>query len=82
MAKSRPRHVDPISQNVQLDEAIMAKLPADCKVLSVTPSGQSLWVPTIKLLVSQKDGQTVQYFKKGATGKAGRDTIKGSLEAD
>ncbi|KAL4948322.1 hypothetical protein BDW69DRAFT_189380 [Aspergillus filifer] len=69
LAHRKPRHIDPIGQNVQLDEVIMAKLPADCKVLSVTPSGKSLWVLTVKILVSQRDGQTVEYFKKGATGK-------------
>ncbi|KAL4970380.1 uncharacterized protein BDV14DRAFT_195075 [Aspergillus stella-maris] len=60
----KPRHVGPIGQNVQLDETIMAKLPADYIVLSVTPSGKSLWVPTVKILVSRQDGQTVKYFKK------------------
>ncbi|KAL4799120.1 hypothetical protein BDV19DRAFT_385796 [Aspergillus venezuelensis] len=82
LAQRKPRHIDPIGQNVQLDEAILAKLPADCKVLSVTPSGKSLWVPTVKILVSQPDGQTIEYFKKGATGKAGEDMIKRAFEAD
>ncbi|KAI9375236.1 Fructosamine kinase-domain-containing protein [Aspergillus egyptiacus] len=82
MEMKRPKQIDPIGENVQLDEAIVAKLPPNCKVLSVTPSGQSLWVTTVKIVVQLQDGQTAEVFKKGATGSAGRDMVKGTFEAE
>lgn len=40
------------------------ELPPRCEVLSVTPSGKSLWVGTFKIVVRLEDGMIVAYFKK------------------
>lgn len=40
------------------------ELPPNSKVLSVTPSGKSLWVGTVKIVVKLADGTTAEFFKK------------------
>ncbi|KZL79516.1 hypothetical protein CI238_05842, partial [Colletotrichum incanum] len=82
MEKRTPKQADPIGENVQLDEAVMAKLPLGCKVLSVAPSGQSLWVATVKIVVKLEDGKIAEYFKKGAAGSRGADMMRGTFEAE
>ncbi|KAF4772925.1 hypothetical protein HER10_EVM0007404 [Colletotrichum scovillei] len=82
MEKRKPKQADPLGENVQLDEAVLAKLPTGCKVLSVAPSGQSLWVATVKIVVQQEDGTISEYFKKGAPGAVGVDMMKGTFEAE
>ncbi|KAJ5920758.1 hypothetical protein N7466_009084 [Penicillium verhagenii] len=92
MPKREPEQVDPMGNNVQLDEAVMAimvtdlevipELPPDSLILSVTPAGKSQWVATVKITVQLYGGQIVEYFKKGATGKAGEGMVKGTMEAE
>ncbi|KEY66277.1 hypothetical protein S7711_02742 [Stachybotrys chartarum IBT 7711] len=80
--KSQSKRADPIGENVQLDAAVMSNLPPDCKVLSVMPSGQSLWVATVKIVVELTDGKTAEFFKKGASGERGPAMMKGAFEAE
>ncbi|KAH7324679.1 Fructosamine kinase-domain-containing protein [Stachybotrys elegans] len=82
MASRKPQPTDSIGENVQLDEAVLNEFPPGCKVLSVLPAGQSLWVTTVKILVQLNDGHTEEYFKKGAVGEAGSALIRGSFEAE
>ncbi|KAJ5622909.1 hypothetical protein N7490_011514 [Penicillium lividum] len=82
MPKREPEQVDPVGKNVQLDEALLARLPQDCQVLSVTPAGKSQWVATVKIAVQLQDGRIVEFFKKGATGEAGEGMVKGTFEAE
>ena len=39
-------------------------LPAGIKIVSVTPSGASAWVQTVRIDTKQKDGSLKSYFKK------------------
>ncbi|KAK3899740.1 Fructosamine kinase-domain-containing protein [Staphylotrichum tortipilum] len=74
--------VHPIGENVQLDEGLLAKLPPNCKVLSVTPSGYSVWVKTLRITVQLENGSIASFFKKGAEGPIGAAMMKGTFEAD
>lgn len=47
---------------------MVSELPPNCKVLSVTPSGKSLRVATVRILVQLEDGQTAEFFKKVSYG--------------
>ncbi|KAK8016751.1 hypothetical protein PG993_014940 [Apiospora rasikravindrae] len=88
MEKRRPKQADPIGKNVCLDEAVVEKLPEGCTVLSVTPSGQSLWVGTVKIEVRLLDGSIASFFKKrlilaqGASGDTGERMMNGTFEAE
>lgn len=42
----------------------MIDLPQGCKVTSITPSGTSLWVQTVKIDTQLVNGDTKTYFKK------------------
>ncbi|KAL2024345.1 hypothetical protein VTK56DRAFT_8827 [Thermocarpiscus australiensis] len=82
MEKKAPMETDPLGDDVELDQAVIAELPHGCKVLSVTSSGKSLWVKTVKILVQLEDGRTAEFFKKGATGAVGANMMKGTFEAE
>jgi hypothetical protein len=64
MGVPTPKQADPLGDNVQLDEAVLAKLPPNSKVLSVGSGGPSLWVKTVKIVVQLEDGSTTEFFKK------------------
>ncbi|CAI4213379.1 unnamed protein product [Parascedosporium putredinis] len=50
MEKRKPKQADPIGENVQLDAAVMAKLPKGCKVLSGAsgPVGENMMKGTFE----------------------------------
>ncbi|KAF6808025.1 hypothetical protein CSOJ01_07793 [Colletotrichum sojae] len=60
----------------------MTEFPPDCKVLSVTPSAQSVSGATVKIVVQLKDGTIAEYFKKEASGIAGEDMMRGAFEGE
>ncbi|KAK1772834.1 Fructosamine kinase-domain-containing protein [Phialemonium atrogriseum] len=66
----------------RLDDSVLAHLPSDCQVLSITPSGQSLWAETVRIRVRHSNGRIEELFKKAATGQIGRNMMKGSYEAE
>ncbi|KAK1719402.1 hypothetical protein CaCOL14_006092 [Colletotrichum acutatum] len=66
----------------ELDVAVFAKLPTGCSVLKVAPSGHSLWVATVQIVVQLEDGTIKKYFKKGARGAIGMDMMRGTFEAE
>ncbi|KAL0475006.1 Fructosamine kinase domain-containing protein [Neurospora intermedia] len=82
MEKREPLQAEPIGDNVQLDPVVVAKLPPNSKILSVTPSGKSFCVGTFKIVVELADGTTAQFFKKGARGSVGINMMKGTWEAE
>ncbi|KAK8104727.1 uncharacterized protein PG998_011760 [Apiospora kogelbergensis] len=82
MEKRTPKQADPIGKNIRLDEAVLEKLPKGCTVLSVTPSGQSLWVGTVKIEVRLDNGSIASFFKKGASGSTGARMMNGTFEAE
>ncbi|KAI0131938.1 Fructosamine kinase-domain-containing protein [Xylariales sp. AK1849] len=82
MEKRKPKQADPIGEKVQLDAAVISKLPSGCQILSVFPSGQSLWVGTVKIRVQLRDGTIAEYFKKGASGPIGANMMSGAFEAE
>ncbi|KAK8131984.1 hypothetical protein PG999_000157 [Apiospora kogelbergensis] len=82
MEKRTPKQADPIGKNIRLDEAVLEKLPKGCTVLSVTPSGQSIWVGTVKIEVRLDNGSIASFFKKGASGSTGALMMKGTFEAE
>lgn len=43
---------------------VQTALPPGSEILSVVPSGQSLWVGTVKIEVKLKDGTSRALFKK------------------
>ncbi|KAI0025980.1 Fructosamine/Ketosamine-3-kinase [Xylariomycetidae sp. FL0641] len=76
------REVDPVGENVVLDENLMAALPEGSQVLRVTPSGASAWVKTLKIDVRLIDGTVKSYFKKGAPGNRGFAMMEGTYESE
>ncbi|KAK4186216.1 Fructosamine kinase-domain-containing protein [Podospora australis] len=82
MQRRKPKQADKLGENVELDQAVVDRLPQHSKVLSVTASGTSLWVGTVKIVVELEDGNTVEFFKKGSSGDVGADMMKGSYEAE
>ncbi|KAK7430727.1 hypothetical protein QQZ08_002771 [Neonectria magnoliae] len=80
--ETKPVQADRDSENVQLDKAVISKLPPGCKVLSVSPSGESQWVDTAMIVVQFQDGGKVNFFKKSAGGAAASAMMKGTFEAE
>ncbi|KAH6631001.1 Fructosamine kinase-domain-containing protein [Chaetomium sp. MPI-SDFR-AT-0129] len=76
------KQADPLGDNVQLDEAVVAKLPPNSKVVSVASERLSHWVKTVKIVVELEDGSTTELFKKGASGPTGANMMKGAFEAE
>ncbi|KAK1704980.1 Fructosamine kinase-domain-containing protein [Colletotrichum lupini] len=69
-------------EGCELDDAVFAKLPTGCSVLKVAPSGHSLWVATVQIVVQLEDGTMKEYFKKGARGAIGMEMMRGTFEAE
>ncbi|KAK1675225.1 Fructosamine kinase-domain-containing protein [Colletotrichum godetiae] len=82
MERRFPDQVEHAGEDCELDKAVSAKLPTGCSVLEVSPSGHSLWVATVKIVVQLKDGTINEYFKKGARGAVGMDMMRGTFEAE
>ncbi|VUC26635.1 unnamed protein product [Clonostachys rosea] len=70
--------VDPIGDNVKLDQGIISGV----RIISTSRAGQSLWVETVKIEAMLPDGSTKTYFKKGATGNVGREMVRGCYESE
>jgi len=66
----------------ELDEQVLAALPTDAEILSITPSGASAWVQTVRIECQLKDGTSKNYFKKSAPGEDGRRMMEGSFESE
>ncbi|KAL8912459.1 MAG: hypothetical protein Q9171_002552 [Xanthocarpia ochracea] len=58
------------------------ELPKGAQVLSVSPSGTSVWVQTVRIDTRLTDGNLKTYFKKGATGDRGRAMMHGTFESE
>ncbi|KAL8697638.1 MAG: hypothetical protein Q9224_002210 [Gallowayella concinna] len=56
-----------IGGNFALDEAVIAVLPSDCRVLECNSFGTSAWTRTARILVELSNGSSKQYFLKCAT---------------
>ncbi|KAM7206748.1 Fructosamine kinase domain containing protein [Rhypophila sp. PSN 637] len=74
--------VDPVGDDVELDEGVMEALPAGCRVLNTAKGGESLWVETLRIAVELPDGTEQVFFKKGAPGPVGFNMMKGSFESE
>lgn len=66
----------------ELDENVLAKLPSGTKVLSISPSGASAWVQTVRIETVLPDGRQIVYFMKGAPGDRGREMMHGTFESE
>lgn len=49
---------------ILIPSASTTELPPGSKVTLVVPSGQSLWVGTVKITVQLDNGETAHFFKK------------------
>ncbi|KAH8662410.1 Fructosamine kinase-domain-containing protein [Xylariales sp. PMI_506] len=81
-----PKYGDPLGANVELDEAIIAALPSGCRILSVSQSGTSLWVDTVKISVQLENGDVTDFSKsyrdQGELDAIGANMMKGAFEAE
>ncbi|MCJ1462014.1 hypothetical protein MMC07_000614 [Pseudocyphellaria aurata] len=71
--------------DLELDENLKAsqyRLPHGCKVVSVTPSGESQWVRTLKIQVRLAGGESQAFFTKCAIGERGCEMMRGAFEAE
>ncbi|KAK4222959.1 hypothetical protein QBC38DRAFT_512662 [Podospora fimiseda] len=68
-------------------------LPANCEIISVSPSGASAWVQTVRIECLLEDGTIKNYFRKASTrfqyslfyltsGEDGRRMMEGSFESE
>ncbi|KAL9005295.1 MAG: hypothetical protein Q9188_001921 [Gyalolechia gomerana] len=73
---------DTRTSNVDIDENVLAKLPEGVKVLSISPSGASAWVQTVRIDTQLADGTSKTYFKKGAIGDRGREMMRGTFQSE
>ncbi|KAI0016435.1 Fructosamine kinase-domain-containing protein [Xylariomycetidae sp. FL0641] len=73
---------DAISFETELDEDVAAVLPEGCQVLSVRPSGRSLWVTTSRVEVKLEDGSINVFFMKGSPAPYAYNMMKGAFEAE
>jgi protein-ribulosamine 3-kinase len=82
MAQPTQTHADIFSEEVGLDENVKAEFPLGCKVVSVNPSGKSLWVRTVRIDIQLSDGSLKAYFKKSASGDIGYSMMRGAFAAE
>lgn len=59
-----------MSQDPDLDDNVLAELPTGSSVLSVTPSGASAWVHTVRIDCRLENGK-VSFFRPFAIDTAG-----------
>ncbi|KAI4280194.1 MAG: hypothetical protein L6R38_004637 [Xanthoria sp. 2 TBL-2021] len=59
-----------------------AELPEGARILSIVPSGASVWVQTVRIDVQLNDGNRKTYFKKGAFGARGHEMMRGAFESE
>ncbi|KAK3387322.1 Fructosamine kinase-domain-containing protein [Podospora didyma] len=77
-----------IAAQPELDQAVIAILPPNCKVLSVTPLTDKHrgTIRTAKIVVQPQHGHDVnaiaEYFIKTASGPAGAEMMRSAFEAD
>ncbi|KAF2966274.1 hypothetical protein GQX73_g7307 [Xylaria multiplex] len=73
---------DDLGDDAELDANIIAALPTDSETHSVAPSGESLWVHTVKIEAKKGDYGAGAFFKKSALGDIGYGMLKGNFEAE
>lgn len=66
----------------EIDDNVLAKLPPGSTVVSVTQSGKSLWVETVRIEARHGDGSTRLYFMKFQSGNLGRNMMKGTYHSE
>ncbi|CAF9913063.1 MAG: hypothetical protein ALECFALPRED_008620 [Alectoria fallacina] len=59
-----------------------AELPPGSTVLSVTQSGKSDWVETVRIEARHSDGSTKLYFMKSQSGELGRKMVEGTYHSE
>ncbi|KAL8764375.1 MAG: hypothetical protein Q9184_000080 [Pyrenodesmia sp. 2 TL-2023] len=79
---------DTRASKVEVDENVLAiaddgapELPEGITVLSISPSGASAWVQTVRV-DTELNGKSKTYFKKGALGDRGRQMMRGTFESE
>ncbi|QVM07846.1 hypothetical protein D8B26_002540 [Coccidioides posadasii str. Silveira] len=84
MASARRKcyQADKYGENVEVDDNVKTVLPPGSQILSVEPSGASLWVQTVRIDVQEPDGNIQAYFKKTAADDHGRAMMAGAFEAE
>ncbi|KAL8688735.1 MAG: hypothetical protein Q9218_005423, partial [Villophora microphyllina] len=70
------------TMNADIDANVLTKLPDGVKVLSISPSGASAWVQTVRIDTQLVDGTSKTYFKKGALGDRGRRMMEGTFASE
>ncbi|KAF2649449.1 hypothetical protein K491DRAFT_721643 [Lophiostoma macrostomum CBS 122681] len=64
-----------------VDDNVIAKLPQESKVASISPHGSSFWTQTAQLETKLPDGTCQTYFLKVAEGENGRGMMRGEFES-
>ncbi|KEY73635.1 hypothetical protein S7711_09676 [Stachybotrys chartarum IBT 7711] len=67
--------------NFDVDENVLAKLPAGSRILSAGLFGTSAWTVTARLQAQLPDGTVEQYFLKTAPRNHGRTMMEGEFNA-
>ncbi|KAI0407018.1 Fructosamine kinase-domain-containing protein [Xylaria palmicola] len=65
-----------------LDTNVVAALPSSSGRILVAPSGESLWVETVKLEAINGDDETEVFFKQSVSGETGYGMMKGAFEGE
>ncbi|TGJ85441.1 hypothetical protein E0Z10_g3295 [Xylaria hypoxylon] len=73
---------DDLGDDSALDANIVAALPTGSQTHSVAPSGESIWVHTVKIEARNGDHGTGAFFKKSAPGDTAYSMLKGAFEAE
>ncbi|KAI9780422.1 MAG: hypothetical protein M1839_006696 [Geoglossum umbratile] len=72
---------DSLALEIEADEAMVAQLPEDSKLVSTTGHGASLWTRSARVDTILADGVPKAYFLKVAAGENGRSMMQGEYES-